>query len=254
MAVMYDERFFDYVDQGAVRSAAGLISHMYPLVSPTSVLDVGCGRGGWLRAWRDAGCGMVQGIDGDYVDRQRLHIAPEDFRIVDLAEGFDLGRKFDLVQCLEVAEHVPKERAETLIDSIVRHGDLVLFSAAQPGQGGTQHVNEQPLEYWRDIFGARGYRAHDCIRPLLRDDVRIEPWYRYNTILYANSAGLERLPVGCRDTEVPERALFRDIVPLLWRVRCAIFRRMPVEVVDEFARLNAMLKLLRLHAFGNHRG
>jgi SAM-dependent methyltransferase len=254
MAVTYDKRFFDYVDQGAVRSAAVLISHLYPSLLPTSVLDVGCGRGGWLRAWREAGCGTILGVDGGYIDRQRIHVAPEEFKVVDLAERIDLERGFDLVQCLEVAEHVPGNSAATLIDSITCHGDLVLFSAAQPGQGGTQHVNEQPLEYWRDMFGARGYHAYDCIRPLLHADIRIEPWYRYNTILYANSAGQERLPESYRETEVPDHATFRDFAPLSWRIRCAVFRRMPVSVVDEVARLNAMLKLFKRDAPGNFRG
>ena len=248
--MIYDKRFFDYVDQGAIRSATVLISHLYPVLSPTSVLDVGCGRGGWLRAWREAGCAVVRGVDGNYMDRQRLYIAPEEFEATDLADGFDLARRFDLVQCLEVAEHIPAASAGILIDSIIRHGDLVLFSAAQPGQGGTRHVNEQPLEYWRDIFGARGYHAHDCIRPLCHADVRIEPWYRYDTILYASSAGQKRLPLSYRETAVPDHAAFKDFASFQWHLRCAIFRRLPVRVVDQIAILNAMARLLKHNILG----
>ncbi len=237
----YNAVFFDYVDEGALRSARVLVPILYSHLKPGSVLDVGCGRGGWLRIWRDAGCPAIQGIDGDYVDRNRLHIGSEEFRPANLSDGFALGRRFDVVQCLEVAEHVRRDCAGRLIDSIVAHGDVVLFSAAQPGQGGTQHINERPLEYWRDLFAVRGYRAYDCIRPLLRSETSVEPWYRYNPVLYANERGQRGLPASFTGTAVAERAKFENSAPLAWRLRCAVFRYMPVPVVDFVASINAWL-------------
>ena len=62
-----------------------------------------------------------------------------------LANPVDLGRKFDLVQSLEVGEHLPKSAADTFVETLVKHGDVVLFSAASVGQGGHDHINEQPL-------------------------------------------------------------------------------------------------------------
>lgn len=62
------------------------------------------------------------------------------------------------------------------------------------------------------MFEARGYRAFHCIRPLPNGDFRIEPRYRYDTVLYADAAGQERLPVSYRGTAVPDRAASRDFV------------------------------------------
>lgn len=242
----YDDVFFDYVDAGAIRSAQVIVVRLFAALRPSSVLDVGCGRGGWLSTWKSAGCTLVQGIDGDYVDRSRLYIAPDAFRPTDLSAPFDLGRRFDLVQCLEVAEHIVPAYGSGLIDSIVRHGDVVLFSAAVPGQGGTTHVNERPLDYWRGLFAARGYAPFDALRPQVHADQRIEPWYRFNTILYANSAGQATLPADIKDSLVPEGIALADFGPLSWRLRKAVLRHLPVGAVNQAAIINAKLhRLLR---------
>jgi hypothetical protein len=53
------------------------------------------------------------------------------------------------------------------------------------------HVNEQPHRTGR-ICSTSTLVAYDCVRPRLAADRSIDPWYRYNTILYANAAGAER--------------------------------------------------------------
>jgi SAM-dependent methyltransferase len=244
--VKYDDKFFDYVDAGAVRSAQAVVAHMYPLLRPKCVLDVGCGRGGWLKVWQAAGCELVQGVDGDYVDRTRLYIDRAAFQPTDLATPFDLHRRFDLVQCLEVAEHIVPERAEVLVDSIVRHGDVVLFSAAVPGQGGTRHVNERPLDYWRGLFATRGYAAFDMLRPSLHTDASIEPWYRFNSIVYANTSGQATLLEETSDSRVPDNVALADFGSWSWRLRTAVLRHLPVGVIDQVAVVNAKVhRLLR---------
>jgi SAM-dependent methyltransferase len=244
----YDDRFFDYVDEGAARSAAILVPAVFSWTSPDSVLDVGCGRGFWLQAWQASECSSIRGIDGDYVDRSRLRFPQSEFRAVDLSRGFDLGRRFDLVQCLEVAEHIAAAAAPDLVDSIARHGDVVFFSAAPPGQGGTHHVNEQPIEYWRDLFQRCGYTAYDCIRHIFCSDERIEPWYRYNAVLFANDNGKSRLAPELLATATAADARFDDVSPLAWRIRKAAFRHMPVAVVDAAAALNERLsRITRAH-------
>ena len=75
----------------------------------------------------------------------------------DLRQPLDLGRKFDLVLCIEVAEHLPGSAANTLCDTITCHcGRLAVFTAAPPGQGGTGHVNCQLPHYWCAKLETRG--------------------------------------------------------------------------------------------------
>ena len=126
----YGDSFFEYVNSGSTRSAHGLLPVLTRALTVGSVLDAGCGQGAWLSVWRELGVEDVIGIDGDYVRRDKLLIPGERFIAADLARGFDVGRKFDLVQSLEVAEHLPAAKAESFVESIVAHGNMVLFSAA----------------------------------------------------------------------------------------------------------------------------
>src|SRR5262249_19855369 len=152
-----------------------------------SVLDVGCGTGHFLRAFREAGVSDLTGVDGDYVPRDQLVIDARQFLARDLAAGFDLRRRYDLVVSLEVAEHLPPAAAESFVDSLVRHGSVVLFSAAIPYQGGTAHLNEQWPSYWADRFAQRGYQAYDPIRPAIWRDDAVAWWYRQNILVFADA-------------------------------------------------------------------
>jgi hypothetical protein len=127
----------------------------------------------------------VLGVDGDYVDRASLRIAADKFVAADLREPLSLDRKFDLVQSLEVAEHIDGARADVFVESLTRHGDVVLFSAAIPGQGGNGHVNEQWPSYWIGKFADAGFTLYDAIRPRIWNDSRVEVWYRQNTLLFS---------------------------------------------------------------------
>jgi hypothetical protein len=70
--------------------------------------------------------------------------------------------------------------AETLIDSLIRHGSTILFSAAAPGQPGDHHVNCRWPDYWQRLFNERGYVCHDSPRWAVWGNAAIEPWYRQN--------------------------------------------------------------------------
>jgi hypothetical protein len=80
------------------------------------------------------------------VETARLAMPAKHFAAFDLSRPFRLGRRFDLVQSLEVAEHIPPAQTEIFVDNLAAHGDVILFSAAVPGQGGEFHVNEQPYD------------------------------------------------------------------------------------------------------------
>ena len=233
----YDAAFFDYLDRGARRSAARMVPIVAGRLRPRSVLDIGCGRGVWLAAWIAAGIEDCLGVDGDYVDRRHLAIPGERFHARDLARSFDLGRPFDLVQSLETAEHIDERFADAFVDNLCHHGRLVLFSAAVPGQGGESHVNEQPPDYWRRKFMKRGFAAYDWPRSAIRGLAAIEPWYRYNTLLFAAGDVAPRLPPAVAATRLDPGIPVPDVAPLVWRLRNACLRRLPGGVVHRIAVL-----------------
>jgi hypothetical protein len=239
MKHVYNDTFFDYIDQSAHSSARCLIAKLYPMLRPKSVIDLGSGRGIWLAEWQKAGASDVLGIDGDYVDRTLLAVEQASFLAADLTQPVRTNRRFDLAQSLEVGEHLPISAAETLVDSLTAASDRVLFSAAVTGQGGEYHVNEQPLAYWEKIFKSRGFRAYDCLRPYLKDDKSAAPWYRYNSILYVNDAGRIGLPDEVLQHEIPADQIVQDGGDALWLLRKTVVSRLPRNTVTQIAKVRA---------------
>jgi SAM-dependent methyltransferase len=172
----------DVYNTRAADTVVPLLVHQF---SVKSVLDVGCGLGTWLSVFAKYGVNDLVGIDGDYVDLNELYIESNCFVALDLSKEFNMSRQFDMVVSLEVAEHLPKSSADKFVASLCRHGDLIVFSAAIPGQGGSGHLNEQWSEYWDEKFDRCGFNKYDIIRPLIWNDSSVDPWYRQNMYIYS---------------------------------------------------------------------
>jgi hypothetical protein len=229
----YSEKFYSYIGSGSHSSASVVVPLVKSIVPVETVLDAGGGNGVWARVWQDNGATATL-VDGDYVKAPLV----EDFQPRDLSRPFDLCRRFDLVQSLEVAEHLPAASAADFVASLVRHGDVVLFSAAAPGQGGEHHVNEQPPDYWRALFADKGFECFDFLRARLCNRRDVRPWYRYNTLIYANQAGQRRLAPEALRSKVGRADEAGDFA---WRFRKAIVGNLPRSAVDRIAILMARM-------------
>jgi hypothetical protein len=240
----YGDTFFTSMGVGAGHSADAVIPLLLASLPVASAVDFGCGRGMWLRPFLAAGRTDVLGIDGDYIAAETLVIPPDCFMVRDLTEGIDLGRAFDLAICLEVGEHLPTATSSVLVDNLIRHSAMVLFSAAVPGQGGVDHINEQPLDFWRRLFSARNFLTFDLLRPNLRGRRDVEPWYRYNTLLYVRQDHVGRLPATIAASQVPLDRPVADLSSPLFRLRKAVLRRLPRRTVTLMAETKHRLRVL----------
>jgi SAM-dependent methyltransferase len=237
MNTTYDDKFFAWVTFTAQRSARCVLPIVIDQVRPRNVLDVGCGQGAWLAVWAELGVTEFLGLDGDYIDQNTLAIPRHRFRVVNLASPWHVSQRFDLVQSLEVAEHLPAACGPNFVRCLCAHSDIVLFSAAQPGQGGEHHINERNPSYWAGLLSEHGYAAFDCIRPLLARNRTIDPWYRFNPILYANEAGTARLSPYAMSRRVTNPGALKQDGDFRWQLRRAVLRRLPEPAVTLLSRL-----------------
>ncbi|MFT6153742.1 MAG: SAM-dependent methyltransferase [Bermanella sp.] len=241
----YDEAFYEYISQGSRRSAEVVVPYLLDVLELETVLDVGCGAGAWLEIWKRHGVN-VEGLDGDYVHSDMLLIDQEEFITADLSKPFDLKKKYSIVQSLEVAEHIPLESAQTFISCLCAHGEIILFSAAPPGQGGDNHINEQPYSFWQEIFLKNGYVALDLVRPELLNNNSVEKWYRYNTVMYVSKERLLLLPKHIADSLI--EGPVQDISPKLYRFRKFLIRNIPLVIATKIAKVkeHMYIRYLRL--------
>ena len=235
----YSQEFYKRLRGGASESARRIVPWLLDLLHPESVVDVGCGTGAWLAVFGECGVRDLLGIDGHF-NEKLLDVSSRRYLVHDLEKPIQLQRRFELVVSLEVAEHLPMESAEVFVRSLASLGDVVVFSAAVPGQGGTHHVNEQWPDYWIKCFEEIGYRAVDCFRSRFWTDEGIDWWYRQNLFLFVAESRLRR------DPEFEQRLAGVEI-PLPTRVVHPAMYRNLSEVMRYPQKITEMEQVLALH-------
>jgi SAM-dependent methyltransferase len=208
---LYGGNFHQRFARGSSLSASIMVPMVVELVRPRSVLDVGCGVGTWLAAFRDQGVEHVVGLDGKWVKRQELLIPDATFIAADLEKPLPITGRFDLAISLEVAEHLQPRFARAFVEGLIRLAPVVLFSAAYPDQTGVGHVNERWPGYWKRLFNERGFLRLDPFRPRVWRDERVEWWYRRNTFLYVNRDLIQSHPGYQREYRLRRQKSLRDI-------------------------------------------
>lgn len=188
--LMYDAEYYVEDEEHASKASATISESIMADFQPRSVIDVGCGTGALLGALRDRGCevfGLEYAEGGLAFCRSRKL----DVRKFDLERDiFDIDRTFDVAVSTEVAEHLPERCANGYIDLLTRAAPRIVFTAAFPGQGGTDHVNEQPASYWIAKFAGRGFAFDEPRSQEWRrrwKEANIARWYWMNAMIFTRS-------------------------------------------------------------------
>ena len=185
-SIIYDELFYWENRYNSVLSARIILGFILERLECKSLIDFGCGTGTWLWAASNYGVKDIWGIDGDYVPRNMLMIPESCFQAADLSKRVTVCRNYDMAMSLEVAEHLPEMSADNFVSSICESSDIVLFSAARPGQGGEGHINLQPMTYWIEKFSKHNFKPI-AIKQYFADNDKVECWYRENVIMFIMS-------------------------------------------------------------------
>lgn len=191
----YSKAFYTWQRVGSRYSASRILPLVLDAVRPHRVVDVGCGVGTWLSVARDLGVPQILGVEGHWVQSLPATYPDLEIRAANLEQALKLDETFDLAISMEVAEHLSPARANSFVADLVALAPNVLFSAAVPGQGGNNHVNEQWQSFWADRFAAHGYGPRDIVRPKVWDHWGVAYWYKQNAVLYSKGHPTDR-PAG----------------------------------------------------------
>jgi hypothetical protein len=227
----YDTTFYADIHAKSVASSKIILSLLKEQLGTASILDLGAGLCPWGQSALELGISYL-GVDGDYVDASKLSVPRQHFLARDLTVPFATDQRFDLAICMEVGEHLPERSATVLVESLVHHADIVLFSAAIPWQGGTHHINERWPSWWATIFEQKGFLPIDLIRPQVWSNEQVAEYYAQNAILYAKT-GEPYNRVLMKTLDVNARNPILDIVhPREYTRKADLARRSVGEIIQ----------------------
>lgn len=206
-----------------------IVPVLMKIFNPTSVVDVGCGIGTFLNVFEKEGVKKILGLDGYWVNKEKLssYISLSNFRETDLENDFIVNEKFDLAICLEVVEHLSEKSSDTIIKNLTKLSDFIVFSAAIPGQGGQNHINEQWPDYWDKKFSKYDYVLLDPFRSIFWNNQDLARWYKQNLFL-AVKKGKESI-INEFDTKL-DNSILNLVHPEYYKIR--------LNEINEFSKLN----------------
>jgi len=161
---IYDAAYYhSLVDPTMERSATVMATSIVRDLSPLTAVDVGCGTGLLLLALRRLGV-SASGLEHSAAAIQICKRRGIDVRELDIETGSTPELVADIAVSTEVAEHLPASCADRFVQLLCELAPTVILTAAEPsGETGTDHVNEQPQQYWIQKFAARGYTFNETM-------------------------------------------------------------------------------------------
>lgn len=186
--LIYSESYYsNVVEPAASEAASAMAKSITRDTKARNLIDVGCGSGALLAALREHGC-TVSGLEyaeaGLSVCRSRgLHV--QKFNLEQ--DQLEIRDNHDVAISMEVAEHLPARCADRLVGLLTSLAPIVVFTAAFPGQGGIDHVNEQPPSYWIAKFNACGFYLDSALSDQWKGEwqaAAVADWYWKNIMVF----------------------------------------------------------------------
>jgi 2-polyprenyl-3-methyl-5-hydroxy-6-metoxy-1,4-benzoquinol methylase len=158
----YNDRYFKWHKDHTREYAIKTMNWYIDKYKPNSVIDYGCGIGAYLESALSKGITKLKGFDigGDYVKKYTDKSVAPYIEYLDCTKPIETD-KYECSISLETGEHIETQYSEQFVKNIVEStsdNGIILYSAAQPGQGGTGHINCQTREYWIEIFSRYNFK------------------------------------------------------------------------------------------------
>lgn len=145
----------------------------------SKLVDFGCGNGFYVEYLRNSGKSAI-GIEGK-------NIFGKDFIIEwDLSQKINFKIQADIILCLEVGEHIPKEYENIFLENLCNsnNAELLILSWAVEGQGGYGHINENNNDYVIEKLKNFNFQYLKHITNFFRKEVKLN-WFKKSLMIFA---------------------------------------------------------------------
>lgn len=189
----YEANYFknDHVGQGAIKNYVKHVRDYYTRLTSkplTSVLEAGCAGGWFTKEFLDQGIDIIALEGSECGVQATIKRGVSESRVIkhDLRRDINLNRKFDIVCCTEVAEHIEPPFSSQLIKTLTDLSDIVWFSFEAPETNGAHyhHCNEQPEKFWVNIFDFYNFNSYK-----LSHEIYTECEARATHVFYNRNSG-----------------------------------------------------------------
>jgi hypothetical protein len=243
----YSKSFYSSVTSRAKLASQLVFETVRTNYQPDSIIDIGSGDGIWTKTFaahsKKIRLCAVDLPGSTFKELQNIEQAIE-FKTIDFeTEMLENRQPFELAICVEVIEHISTERALILLNWISVNCHAVIFSGATPGQGGTQHINEQKQEYWLSKMSSLGFIPCDNIRPVLDKQKEVPAYYRNNMFFFINSKFLQqpKLLHALQESLKQESFTFVDCRGISLKFAQKLLSKAPVHLVSRLAEVKSKL-------------
>ncbi|HQK63062.1 MAG TPA: glycosyltransferase [Methanofastidiosum sp.] len=162
---VYEPLDYDTIYKEEKPFADKLSNWISGVMRPKTAIDIGCGPAHHVESLKSKGIETI----GTEID-------PECVKLKDVFEDNIITpsytEKKDLTICLEVFEHIDPTYNDIIVKNLseyVKENGYLIFTAAQPGQGGVGHINNRLKQYWADKFESVGLQRCEYLEKDLID-------------------------------------------------------------------------------------
>jgi SAM-dependent methyltransferase len=243
----YNHKFYSSVFYRGKLTANIVLTLLARYFDPKVIFDYGCGYGAWaIESAQLFPKSKVIGFDFKAaIEKNNLSfnkITNLSFSALDLAAKSNSYNNCDLAICLEVVEHIPENSALNLIEQMCKTAKVILFSGAIPGQGGTEHINEQPLKYWISQFNKHGWIAVDLVRPTIVSNKAIPSYYKSNIFVFVPVSNLQKIVTSIHSMKLQNIFISHigqtvDNRTYFLKIRYYIIEKLPKFLIDYIAKI-----------------
>ncbi|KKL78820.1 hypothetical protein LCGC14_2021050 [marine sediment metagenome] len=143
----------------------GILKYLIKEFKVSSILDIGCGRGGLYKECIKLGVKKWVGIEGD----KRAHRHNKEIILHDYRTGLSpINDIYDLGWCIEFLEHLEERYIKNVLPDLLRCKYLLCTTHPPPRKprlkkkmSNNWHVNEQPTSYWIELLTKHGLTHSD---------------------------------------------------------------------------------------------